>query len=139
MENSEEVLANGEKALIFCQYIKTITLLRTFCERRKFRSLALTGEIDADERKKVCDRFQSDQTVSFLFLTIGVGGVGLTLTAATHVIHFDRCYNPAKEDQATDRAHRIGQRSVVTVHTIIAEGTFEERLDEIMRDKLALA
>jgi SNF2 family DNA or RNA helicase len=139
MEILEEVLGNGEKALIFCQYVNTIAFLRRLCDRRNFRSLALTGEVEADERKRVCDRFQADQTESLLFLTIGVGGVGLTLTAATHVIHFDRCYNPAKEDQATDRAHRIGQKSMVTVHILTCEHTFEDKLSMIMDTKRGLA
>jgi SNF2 family DNA or RNA helicase len=139
MKIVEEVQAIGEKALIFCQYISTIAFLRRLCDRRNFRSLTLTGEVEPDERKKVCDRFQTDQTVSLLFLTIGVGGVGLTLTAATHVIHFDRCYNPAKEDQATDRAHRIGQKSMVTVHILTCENTFEDRLSMIIDAKRDIA
>merc|ERR1712224_1076882 len=87
----------------------------------------------------VIDRFQTDDGVKVLLVSLQAGGVGINLTAATHVIHFDRCYNPAKENQATDRAHRIGQNSVVTVHVLQCAGTFEERLNDIMSEKRAIA
>merc|ERR1719401_884326 len=92
-----------------------------------------------DEREDVVQRFQNDPQVSVMLLSIQAGGVGITLTAATHVIHFDRCYNPAKEAQATDRAHRIGQTKTVFVHRLQSRHTFEERLAEIMTQKQGLS
>merc|ERR1712014_237986 len=84
-------------------------------------------------------KFNEDPACAVLVLTLHVGSVGLTLTAATHVVHFDRCWNPAKEAQATDRAHRIGQRCPVVVHRLITLGTFEERLAAVLDRKRALA
>merc|ERR1719188_2758872 len=84
-------------------------------------------------------RFQEDPSAAVMILTLQSGGVGLTLTAASHVVHFDRCWNPAKEAQATDRAHRIGQQHIVTVHRLISLGTFEERLHKVLARKAALA
>ena len=74
-----------------------------------------------------------------MLLTVQVGGTGLNLTAASHVVHYDRCYNPAREAQATDRCHRIGQKEEVTVRVLSARGTFEEWLDELLRPALAAA
>jgi SNF2 family DNA or RNA helicase len=139
LEILRAVFAAGEKVLVFCQLKGTVAILQALCAAQGLPSGRITGEDSVDERVAACDRFQTDAACNLLFLTMQAGGVGLTLTAATHVVHFDRCYNPAKEAQATDRAHRIGQRSVVTVHTIIAADTFEERLDNIIRAKLDLA
>merc|ERR1719436_1881852 len=91
------------------------------------------------EREQVVDRFQNEPEMSVMLLSLQAGGVGITLTAATHVIHFDRCYNPAKENQATDRAHRIGQTKTVFVHRLVTKGTFEERLAQIMADRQQLS
>jgi hypothetical protein len=106
---------------------------------RRIQVLKMTGEVPVKERAEIEHNFQNKEECSVLLLTVGVGGVGLNLTAASHVIHFDRCYNPAKEQQATDRAHRLGQRNAVCVHTLVTEGTFEERLDEIMKEKAELS
>eukprot|EP00449_Zooxanthella_nutricula_P064462 CAMPEP_0198565924 /NCGR_PEP_ID=MMETSP1462-20131121/102524_1 /TAXON_ID=1333877 /ORGANISM="Brandtodinium nutriculum, Strain RCC3387" /LENGTH=352 /DNA_ID=CAMNT_0044296935 /DNA_START=21 /DNA_END=1076 /DNA_ORIENTATION=+ len=127
------IIANGEKAIIFCQYIQTIEILeeqiRNYCNGETVKYM---GSMKRDEREDVVHRFQTDPEVSVMLLSIQCGGVGITLTAATHVIHFDRCYNPAKEAQATDRAHRIGQTKTVFVHRLVTKGTFEEKLAEIM-------
>merc|ERR1712224_981112 len=101
--------------------------------------LVLTGDVRRQQRDEIVRRFQEDATSSVLICTLGVGGVGLNLTAASHVVHFDRCWNPAKEAQATDRAHRIGQKSTVMVHRLLAQGTFEERLHRELARKAALA
>lgn len=99
----------------------------------------MTGEVAVKERVQIEKSFQEEEDCRVLLLTVGVGGVGLNLTAASHVIHFDRCYNPAKEQQATDRTHRLGQRNAVCVHAFVTTGSFEERLDEIMREKAELS
>ena len=107
------------------------SVFQALCAAQGLPSGRITGEDSVEERVAACDRFQTDAACNLLFLTMQAGGVGLTLTAATHVVHFDRCYNPAKEAQATDRLHRSGQKRAVCVHTITTLGTFEERLDEI--------
>merc|ERR1719436_1595925 len=95
--------------------------------------------MEREEREKVVDRFQTDPSASVMLLSLQAGGIGITLTAAAHVIHFDRCYNPAKEAQATDRVHRIGQTRTVFVHRLITKGTFEEKLAEIMAKRQLLS
>merc|ERR1712187_419979 len=101
--------------------------------------LTLYGALPRIKRDAVVSSFQENPKSAVLICTLGTGGVGLNLTAATHVVHFDRCWNPAKEAQATDRAHRIGQRSTVVVHRLITKGTFEERIAEVLDRKAALA
>ena len=83
-------------------------------------------------------RFQEDATVPFLVLSVKAGGTGLNLTAASHVVHFDRWWNPAVEDQATDRAYRIGQHKNVLVHKLVCRGTIEERIDTLIEGKQAM-
>ena len=90
-------------------------------------------------RAGLVQRFQEDEAVPFLVLSLKAGGTGLNLTAATHVIHFDRWWNPAVENQATDRAYRIGQRRAVLVHKLVCRGTVEERIDALLEEKQALA
>eukprot|EP00405_Crypthecodinium_cohnii_P035175 CAMPEP_0206526150 /NCGR_PEP_ID=MMETSP0325_2-20121206/545_1 /ASSEMBLY_ACC=CAM_ASM_000347 /TAXON_ID=2866 /ORGANISM="Crypthecodinium cohnii, Strain Seligo" /LENGTH=176 /DNA_ID=CAMNT_0054021241 /DNA_START=102 /DNA_END=632 /DNA_ORIENTATION=- len=92
-----------------------------------------------EERDKSIRDFSTEPKCSVMILTLGSGGVGLTLTAASHVIHFDRCWNPAKEAQATDRAHRMGQKKTVVVHRFQTVGTFEQRLDAVVARKKHLA
>lgn len=133
-----DIVAGGEHALVFCQYLATIETLRAACEAQGFRARTFTGALAEDARAEVVADFQAG-AADVLFLTIGAGGVGITLTRATHVLHFDRCYNPAKESQATDRAHRIGQQRAVYVHLLLFTDTFEERLDDILRAKRRLA
>mmetsp|Transcript_37725 Transcript_37725/g.70622 ORF Transcript_37725/g.70622 Transcript_37725/m.70622 type:complete len:1344 (-) Transcript_37725:18-4049(-) len=134
------IIANGEKAIVFCQYLETIDILEEQvraqfnCEPLKF-----VGSLDRDAREEIVKTFQNEPDRNVMLLSLQAGGVGITLTAATHVIHFDRCYNPAKENQATDRAHRIGQTKTVFVHRLVTKGTFEERLAEIMAQRQQLS
>jgi len=90
-------------------------------------------------RRELVERFQNDETVPFFVLSLKAGGSGLNLTAASHVVHFDRWWNPAVEDQATDRAFRIGQTRNVLVHKFVCRGTVEERIDELIASKRGLA
>ena len=99
----------------------------------------LHGGTGIKQRRGVVERFQREGGPPFLVLSLKAGGTGLNLTAASHVIHFDRWWNPAVEDQATDRAFRIGQRRNVLVHKFITRGTVEERIDSLIRDKRQLA
>jgi SNF2 family DNA or RNA helicase len=101
--------------------------------------LVLHGGTPVGDRKALVERFQSDEEVPFFVLSLKAGGTGLNLTAASHVIHFDRWWNPAVEDQATDRAFRIGQRRNVLVHKLICRGTVEEKVDALIESKQALS
>jgi non-specific serine/threonine protein kinase len=99
----------------------------------------LHGQTPIKERQKMVENFQSEAGASFFVLSIKAGGTGLTLTKASHVIHFDRWWNPAVENQATDRAYRIGQRKNVLVHKLICHGTLEEKINEMIVQKKDLA
>jgi non-specific serine/threonine protein kinase len=99
----------------------------------------LHGQTPVKERMALVERFQADETIPFFVLSLRAGGTGLTLTAASQVIHFDRWWNPAVENQATDRAYRIGQRRNVVVHKFVCRGTVEERIDTMIEQKKGLA
>jgi non-specific serine/threonine protein kinase len=101
--------------------------------------LVLHGAINVKQRKGLVDAFQRDDGPPFFILSLKAGGTGLNLTAAGQVIHFDRWWNPAVEDQATDRAFRIGQKKNVLVHKCVTRGTLEERIDAMLRQKRGLA
>lgn len=141
-----ELLANiwedpEQKVLVFTQYRDTQQLLAQLLVQHfsGLRPLLYHGGLNSDERQKALNDFSSDPKCRVLILTLKAGGVGLNLTTANHVIHFDRCWNPAKEAQATDRAHRIGQHRTVLVHRFTTVGTFEERLAHIIAEKKVLA
>jgi non-specific serine/threonine protein kinase len=99
----------------------------------------LHGQTPVKERMALVERFQDDETIPFFVLSLRAGGTGLNLTAASQVIHFDRWWNPAVENQATDRAFRIGQRRNVVVHKFVCRGTVEERIDALIEQKKGLA
>ena len=111
-------------------------LLRTVFGRP---GLVLHGQVAVGKRKQLVDEFQREDGPPFFVLSLKAGGTGLNLTAASHVIHFDRWWNPAVENQATDRAFRIGQKRNVIVHKFVCQGTIEEKIDAMIRDKKALA
>ena len=94
--------------------------------------MVLHGETAVKHRKTLVQRFQEDENIPFFVLSLKAGGSGLTLTAASHVVHFDRWWNPAVENQATDRAFRIGQKKNVLVHKFICRGTVEEKIDALI-------
>ena len=91
------------------------------------------------QRQALVKRFQEDDAVPYFVLSLKAGGTGLNLTAASHVLHFDRWWNPAVEDQATDRAYRIGQKKNVLVHKLVCRGTIEEKIDELIESKKQLS
>ncbi|MCF6475571.1 DEAD/DEAH box helicase [Nonomuraea sp. MG754425] len=137
---AEEILAEGEKALLFTQYAEFGGMVQPYLAQRLDRPvLWLHGGLPKKTRDRLVDRFQHDPEPALFMLSLKAAGVGLNLTAATHVIHVDRWWNPAVEDQATDRAFRIGQRRNVQVRKLICAGTLEERVDEMIERKKALA
>jgi non-specific serine/threonine protein kinase len=136
----ELVRDKRERMLVFTQFREiTEPLSRFLAGVFGSGGLVLHGGTPVKERKKLVDRFQGDDYVPFMVLSIKAGGVGLNLTAANHVVHFDRWWNPAVENQATDRAFRIGQQKNVMVHKFITKGTLEEKIDRMIEDKLRLA
>ena len=137
---AEEIAARQEKALIFTQFKETTAPLAAFLGSVFGRSgLVLHGETEVRKRKDLVRKFQEDDDVPFFVLSVKAGGAGLNLTAASHVIHFDRWWNPAVENQATDRAFRIGQTKNVLVHKFVCRGTVEDRIDRMIEAKQQLA
>ncbi|MGW2313985.1 SNF2-related protein [Actinomadura luteofluorescens] len=135
-----EVLDQGEKALVFTQYAEFGSMLQPYLAARLERPvLWLHGGTSKQGRDDLVQRFQGDAEPSIFLLSLKAAGTGLTLTAANHVVHVDRWWNPAVEDQATDRAFRIGQTRDVQVRKFICVGTMEERVDEMIERKKALA
>jgi SNF2 family DNA or RNA helicase len=138
-EMLEEVLAANDRALIFTQFAEMGTLLQGhFAGRLLSDALFLHGGTPARERDAMVRRFQAPEGPQLFILSLKAGGVGLNLTHASHVFHFDRWWNPAVEDQATDRAFRIGQKRNVQVHKFVCSGTLEEKIDEMIEGKRAL-
>ncbi|MEM0983471.1 MAG: DEAD/DEAH box helicase [Planctomycetota bacterium] len=141
LELLDEVLAEGERALVFTQFRQMGHLLSAMFRHELGREiLFLHGGTPQKQREKLIERFQDmGDKAPILILSLKAGGVGLNLTAATHVFHFDRWWNPAVENQATDRAYRIGQTRTVHVHKFVVKGTLEERIDEMIEAKTELA
>ncbi len=141
VEMLEEVLAEGDSALIFTQYKEMGDILEQLLPRRlKQPVLYLHGGTPAVRRDAMIQQFQDPKGgINIFILSLRAGGLGLNLTRANHVFHFDRWWNPAVEQQATDRAHRIGQTRKVQVHKYICIGTMEERIDRMISDKMQLA
>jgi non-specific serine/threonine protein kinase len=136
-----EVIADKqEKVLVFTQFKEVTAPLAAFLGGVFGRAgLVLHGETEVRKRKELVARFQEDDDVPFFILTVKAGGAGLNLTAASHVIHFDRWWNPAVENQATDRAFRIGQTRNVLVHKFVCRGTVEDKIDQLIESKKQLA
>jgi hypothetical protein len=132
------ILAEGEAALVFSQYVEMCGLIRAHLADRGVPTLFLHGRVPARRREEMVARFQDSAAPVFL-LSLKAGGVGLNLTRATHVLHYDRWWNPAVEDQATDRAYRIGQDRPVQVHRLVTEGTLEDRIAALLASKRGLA
>ena len=136
----EEVLAEGEKALVFTQFAEMGGMLKPHLQERLGSQVSLLhGGTTKKARDEMVAGFQADGGPGVFLLSLKAGGTGLTLTAANHVIHFDRWWNPAVENQATDRAFRIGQRRNVQVRKFICAGTLEERIDQMIERKKNLA
>jgi non-specific serine/threonine protein kinase len=139
-EIAEVVGARQEKMLVFTQFRETCAPLAAFlAEVFGSPGLVLHGETAVRKRQELVRRFQEEETARFFVLSLKAGGSGLNLTAASHVVHFDRWWNPAVENQATDRAFRIGQTKNVLVHKFVCRGTVEEKIDQLMESKRKLA
>jgi len=139
-EICEIIHEKREKVLVFTQFKEmTEPLSRFLATIFKRQGLVLHGSIPVGKRKELIEKFQGHEYVPYFVLSLKAGGVGLNLTAANHVIHFDRWWNPAVENQATDRAFRIGQKKNVMVHKFLTKGTVEEKIDEMLTAKSQLA
>jgi len=134
----EELLENGHKALVFSQFVSHLEILENYLKKKKVLYQYLDGQTPLATRQKRIEAFQSGEGDLFL-ISLKAGGVGLNLTAADYVIHMDPWWNPAVEDQATDRAHRIGQEKPVTVYRLVAEDTIEEKILKLHEQKRDLA
>ncbi|HEU5448639.1 MAG TPA: DEAD/DEAH box helicase [Acidimicrobiia bacterium] len=136
----EEIFAAGERALVFTQFAEMGSLLQTHLSEQVGIDLPfLSGGVARRRREEMVDAFQADGGPPVLILSLKAGGVGLNLTAANHVVHYDRWWNPAVEDQATDRVFRIGQQRNVQVRKFVCVGTVEERIDAMIESKRELA
>jgi len=129
----DEVQSGGHKVLIFSQFVSMLKLVREALDEDKIRYEYLDGS--TTNRSERIDRFQTDPMIPVFLISLKAGGSGLNLTAADTVIHFDPWWNPAVEDQASDRAHRIGQKKVVTVYRLVAAGTIEEKILQLKQKK----
>jgi len=139
-EIAEVVASRQEKMLVFTQFREMTDPLATFLGGIFGRpGLVLHGQTEVKRRKALVQAFQADEAVPFFVLSLRAGGAGLTLTAASHVVHFDRWWNPAVENQATDRAFRIGQRRNVLVQKFVCRGTVEEKIDALIESKRDLS
>jgi non-specific serine/threonine protein kinase len=137
---AEVIAAKQEKVLVFTQFREVTAPLASFLGSIFGRpGLVLHGDTAVKNRKELVRRFQEDESVGFFVLSLKAGGTGLNLTAASHVIHFDRWWNPAVENQATDRAFRIGQKKNVLVHKFVCQGTVEEKIDQMIESKRQIA
>ena len=134
----DELLENQHKALVFSQFVDHLTLLREHLDERKIRYQYLDGQTPPKTRQKRIDAFQNGEGDLFL-ISLKAGGLGLNLTAADYVIHMDPWWNPAVEDQASDRAHRIGQTRPVTIYRLVAADTIEEKIVQLHHAKRDLA
>jgi len=136
----EEMLANREKVLIFSQYVETLDCLRLIIKKELGEAaLVYHGGLGQTVRSSLVDKFQNDAAARIMLVSLRAGGLGLNLTAASRVIHYDLWYNPAVENQATDRAFRIGQKRNVFVHRFITKNSFEEKIDAMISSKQELA
>jgi SNF2 family DNA or RNA helicase len=128
----------GDKALVFTQYTSFLGLVDHLAERLGKRVEFFHGGLSAAQREELLTAFATPEGPAVLVVSLRAGGRGLNLPAANHVFHFDRWWNPAVEQQATDRAHRLGQEKPVWVHSLITTGTLEERIDQLLESKREL-
>jgi non-specific serine/threonine protein kinase len=139
-ELCEPIAARQDKLLVFTQFREMTGPLASFLEESFGRpGLVLHGGTAVRKRQGIVETFQESDDAPFMVLSLKAGGTGLNLTAASHVVHFDRWWNPAVENQATDRAFRIGQKKNVLVHKFVCKGTVEERIDELIASKQQLS
>jgi SNF2 family DNA or RNA helicase len=138
LETIDELLENKHKVLVFSQFVDHLTILREELDRKAVSYQYLDGSTPARARDQRVAAFQAGEGDVFL-ISLRAGGIGLNLTAADYVIHMDPWWNPAVEDQASDRAHRLGQQRPVTIYRFVTQGTIEERIVELHHAKRDLA
>jgi SNF2 family DNA or RNA helicase len=129
----EPLLAEGQKVLLFSQFVRMLQLLETECKLRQMPTYLLTGE--TKNRTEIVEAFQTDPNPSMFLLSLRAAGTGLNLTTASYVVLYDPWWNPAVEAQAIDRSHRIGQTRTVNAYRLIAPGTVEEKIWELQQRK----
>ena len=139
-ELCETIFEKRERVIVFTQFKEITEYLADFLnDIFHAKGYVLHGGTPVAKRGKIVEEFQGESYVPFLVVSVKAGGTGLNLTKANHVIHFDRWWNPAVENQATDRAFRIGQKKNVMVHKLVCEGTIEEKIDAMIESKKELA
>lgn len=138
LELVRDLAASGHRALVFSQFTQHLALVSQALRAEGITFSYLDGQVPIAERQRRVERFQAGQGGDLFLISLKAGGTGLTLTAADYVIHLDPWWNPAVEDQASDRAHRIGQTRPVTVYRLIAEGTIEQQILSLHREKREL-
>ncbi len=131
-----EALNSGHKVVVFSQYVGMIRILEDYCTKEGISHVTLTGQ--SQNRGQIISRFQTDPEVKVFLGSLLAGGIGIDLTAASVVIHYDRWWNPSKENQATDRVHRFGQKNFVQVIKLITRGTLEEKINLMIEKKAHL-
>ena len=136
-DSLDEISANGEKAIVFSQY-PNMTLSKVADHLRRFNPLRFDGSVSTRQRERVIEQFQQEDENDILLMGIRSGGMGITLTRANHVFHFDHWWNPSVVDQGSARVHRIGQQRSVFIHSLYTRDTIEERIDEILSRKRQL-
>ena len=137
---AETIAKNSEKMLVFTQFREMTDILHDQLTAIFHRpGLILHGGIPVEQRARLVREFQAPGGPPFFVISLKAGGTGLNLTEATHVVHFDRWWNPAVENQATDRAYRIGQKKTVLVHKFVTPGTIEEKIEKLIAGKTFLA
>lgn len=137
-ERVQTLAAEGHKALVFTQFANRVSGARAIAARLDVPALVYTGDLSAGERERVLTQFRQDDEYKVLVLSLRAGGQGLNLQQASYVFHFDRWWNPAVEQQAESRSHRLGQTYPVNVYAYVCEDTIEERVEKILRDKQTL-
>lgn len=134
----DELLGGNHKALVFSQFIGHLSIIREYLDRKGIKYRYLDGATSTVRRKQEVDAFQAGEGDLFL-ISLKAGGLGLNLTAADYVLHMDPWWNPAIEDQASDRAHRIGQTRPVTIYRLVCKNTIEEKIVKLHQEKRDLA
>jgi len=132
-EMIEEVISEGHRILLFSQFVEMLKIVRTWLDKKGIKYEYLTGE--SRDRHVMVDRFNNDSSIPIFLMSLKAGGTGLNLTGADYVIHYDPWWNPSAEDQASDRAHRIGQKKTVFVYRLITKGTVEEKILKLQARK----
>ena len=133
----EQIIQEKHRVLLFSQFVDMLDIIKGWLEREGIPYEYLTGK--TKDRQAAVENFNNNPNIPIFLISLKAGGTGLNLTSATNVIHYDLWWNPAVEEQATDRTYRIGQDKNVMVHRLITLGTFEEKIDEMLKSKKELA